>query len=82
MTMANPASYHPAIQSGRFMQSVAAAFRRFVEWQNARSAMRQLSHMSDAALKDIGITRDEIAGVVLRGRTGNLRVTPHEGAFR
>ena len=82
MTMANPASYHPALRRGHFMRPVAAAFRRFVEWQNARSAMRQLSHMSDAALKDIGITRNEIADTVLRGRTENLSVTPHEGAFR
>jgi uncharacterized protein YjiS (DUF1127 family) len=84
MSMANPATFHPAIHRGHtgFLQSFAVAYRRFAEWQDARSAMRQLSHMSDAALKDIGITRNEIAGTVLRGRTENLSVTPHEGAFR
>ena len=83
MSMAHPVN-NPALLRGHagFVQSVAAAFRRFVEWQDARSAMRQLSRLPDAALKDMGITRDEIPGVVLHGRAEALRVAPHEGAFR
>jgi uncharacterized protein YjiS (DUF1127 family) len=83
MSMAHPVN-HPAILRGPagFVQSIAATFRRFAEWQDARSAMRQLSRLPDAALKDMGITRNEIPGAVLHGRAEALRVAPHEGAFR
>jgi uncharacterized protein YjiS (DUF1127 family) len=81
--MAHPVNHHGTLRGPTgLIQSVAAIFRRFVEWQDTRSAMRQLSQMSDARLKDIGIARNEIPGVVLRGRAEGLRVPPHEGAFR
>jgi uncharacterized protein YjiS (DUF1127 family) len=80
--MAHPVNYPAILRPAGLMQPVAAAVRRFVEWQNARSAVRQLSHMSDAALKDMGITRSEIADIVHHGRKENLTITPHEGAFR
>ena len=83
MSMAHPINQPALLRShAGLMQSVAAAYRRFVEWQDARSAMRQLSRLPDAALKDMGITRDEIAGAVRHGRAEAMRVAPHEGAFR
>jgi uncharacterized protein YjiS (DUF1127 family) len=52
----------------RFGQALTAVVAAFRGWREQRSAMRTLSNMSDAMLKDIGLTRGEISDLVANGR--------------
>ena len=49
----------------------SAVFQRAVHWvrerMELRRAERELNHMSDAELSDIGLTRGEIRNAVRRG---------------
>ncbi len=53
---------------------LARAVQWFVAWRAERNAIRNLSHFSDAMLKDIGVTRGEIPDVVRRGRPENSKL--------
>lgn len=47
---------------------LARAVKWFTAWRAERGAIRNLSHFSDAMLKDIGVTRGEIPDLVRYGR--------------
>ena len=53
----------------------AAAVRRFRDWQRTRRAMRDLSHMSDTLLADIGLERGDVEDAVRHGRP-NVELPP------
>ena len=64
------AIFHPESGIATFL---ARAVRWVAAWHAERSAVRNLSHFSDAMLKDIGVTRGEIPDLVRHGRSEILR---------
>lgn len=70
--------YYPATAMAILLASAARGFARFIrtrremrrERRRQRRAMEQLRGISDRTLRDIGISRSEIASTVLHGRKG------------
>jgi uncharacterized protein YjiS (DUF1127 family) len=54
--------------AGSAPSALAGAVQRFNRWRTNRRAIRALSHMSDADLSDMGLTRSMIGDAVRHGR--------------
>ena len=52
-----------------FMSGMRGAWRALKQYGHRRSAAHRLSGLDDALLKDIGISRSEIDGAVVAGRS-------------
>ena len=55
-------------RAGGFAPRLAAVFQRFIRWRAERNAIHRLSNLSDALLKDMGLSRGEIPDVIRHGR--------------
>jgi uncharacterized protein YjiS (DUF1127 family) len=55
-------------RAGSFAPRLVDVFHRFIRWRAERNAIHRLSNLSDALLKDMGVTRGEISDVVRHGR--------------
>ena len=71
MSAAELAKHHDVVireREGGFAARLTAIFQRFVRWRAERNAIRRMSHLSDALLKDMGLSRGEIPDAVRHGR--------------
>ena len=70
MSMALPSSrrFDARRDANGIAAVLAAAVHRYDQWRKTRQAMRQLSHLPDALLHDLGLTRNEISSAVFYGR--------------
>jgi uncharacterized protein YjiS (DUF1127 family) len=59
---------------------LAAVLGRIAKWRSERMAIAYLSGMSDATLRDMGITRGEIEQAVRFGRPGGSSLDRRETA--
>jgi uncharacterized protein YjiS (DUF1127 family) len=47
---------------------LASLVRGFAAWRQYRAAVRELAHLDDRTLRDIGLTRSDIHRAALNGR--------------
>jgi uncharacterized protein YjiS (DUF1127 family) len=55
-------------RAGSFAPRLAAVFQRLIRWRAERNAIHRLSNLSDALLKEMGLSRGEIPDVIRHGR--------------
>lgn len=70
------AGHHDGLDDHGYLPPLfAAAVRRVRGWQQGRRAARELSQMSDAMLRDIGLERGDVDEAVRHGRP-NVELPP------
>jgi len=78
-TLSNTATRHIGAPGGFFAPAAAAVkhwWGSYIAWRVEQAAIVQLQSMSDRDLKDIGLTRSDIARAV-RGGVGNHPFSQH-----
>ncbi len=63
-TPAAARSIPPSAGVGRLRVTLTRWWAAYINWRNERAAVAELSSMSDLELKDIGLTRGDIARAV------------------